>query len=74
MFGIPRLSSRLTEVLLRSGRVLVIVDGLSECNEATRRAFDPTRPDFPVMRLIVTSRDTEPNTMGNSSRNARYPT
>jgi len=59
MVGIPRLSSRLAEMLLRSGRVLVIVDGLSERNEATRRAFDPTRPGFPIMRLIVTSRDTE---------------
>jgi hypothetical protein len=59
MIGVPRLSSGLAEALLRSGRVLVIVDGLSERNEVTRRAFDPTRPGFPIMRLIVTSRDTE---------------
>jgi hypothetical protein len=59
MVGIPRLSSKLAEVLLRSGRVLMIVDGLSERNENTRRAFDPARPGFPIMRLIVTSRDSD---------------
>jgi hypothetical protein len=58
------LSSKLGEALLRSGRVLVIVDGLSERNEATRRALDPSRPNFPIMRLIVTSRDAERGNMG----------
>jgi hypothetical protein len=66
LIGIPRLSSRLAEALLRSGRVLVIVDGLSERNDATRRAFDPTRPGFPIMRLIVTSRDAERGRMSSA--------
>jgi hypothetical protein len=42
----------------------VIVDGLSERDETTRRAFDPSRPDFPIMRLVVTSRDAERGSMG----------
>jgi photosystem II stability/assembly factor-like uncharacterized protein len=54
--NLPRLSSNLTEALLRSGRVLVIVDGLSERDEITQRAFDPAQPNFPIMRLILTSR------------------
>jgi hypothetical protein len=63
MIGIPRLSTKLAEALLRSGRVLVIVDGLSERNDGTRRAFDPSRPNFPIMRLIVTSRDVKYGSM-----------
>jgi hypothetical protein len=63
MVGVPRLSSALAEALVRSGRVLVIVDGLSERDETTRRAFDPSRPDFPVIRLVVTSRNFERRTM-----------
>jgi HEAT repeat protein len=59
MVGVPRLSSKLVEALVLSGRVLVIVDGLSERNEITRRAFDPTRAGFPVMRLVVTSRNAD---------------
>jgi hypothetical protein len=57
--GAPRVSTALTEALLRSGDVLVIVDGLSERSDATRRAFDPARPGFPIMRLIATSREAE---------------
>jgi photosystem II stability/assembly factor-like uncharacterized protein len=63
MLGVPRISSKLAEALVRSGSVLVIVDGLSERNEATRRAFDPARPNFPIMRLVVTSRDSDRRTM-----------
>jgi hypothetical protein len=57
--GAPHVSTALTEVLLRSGDVLVIVDGLSERDNATRRAFDPARSGFPIMRLIATSRATD---------------
>ncbi len=58
MVGIDRLSTTLTEALLRSGRLLVIVGGLSERDAPTKAAFDPGRNGFQVMRLIVTSRDS----------------
>ena len=40
MVGVEWLSAALAEALLRCGRVLVIVDGLSERDEVTRSAFD----------------------------------
>ncbi len=46
----------LVENLLRAGRLLVVVDGLSERSEETRRAFEPTRPGFPIAKFIATSR------------------
>jgi HEAT repeat protein len=46
----------LFEHLLRQRRVLVIVDHLSEMNEAMRRAIRPEMPDFPVNALVVTAR------------------
>jgi hypothetical protein len=52
-----RITIGLISALLRSGRVLVIVDGLSERSEATRRAFDPQRQGFELYRFIVTSRE-----------------
>ena len=64
------------EALLGCGRVLVIVDGLSERDEVTRSAFDPSRPAFPVMRLVVTSRDAARGNMGarqTSACNAAAP-
>jgi len=73
LVGTPRLSSKLTEALVRSGRILVIVDGLSERNKNTRRAFDPTRPDFPIMRLIVTSREVERGSMGSVMETLAIP-
>jgi HEAT repeat protein len=45
--------------LLRSQRVLVIVDHLSEMTKATRDAIRPTDPQFPVNALVVTSRINE---------------
>jgi hypothetical protein len=63
--GVPRISVTLTAALLRSGRIMVIADGLSERNDATRRAFDPGRSDFPIMRLVATSRDTDRGNMSN---------
>jgi hypothetical protein len=49
--------SWLIEKLLRTGRLVVVLDGLSERSTETARAFNPTRPGFPIARLIVTSRD-----------------
>jgi HEAT repeat protein len=45
--------------LLRKGRVLVIVDSLSELNEATRKSLRPTEKGFPIAALVVTSRIEE---------------
>jgi hypothetical protein len=42
--------------LLRRKRILVIVDGLSELDDLTRRSLRPGGPDFPVAALIITSR------------------
>jgi hypothetical protein len=53
------ISPTLTKALLRSGRVLVIVDGLSERSIATRQTFDPQKQGFEINRLIVTSRERE---------------
>lgn len=52
-------SEELIEHLLRRRRLLVIVDHLSEMNEATRSLIRPGRPDFPVNALVVTSRHEE---------------
>lgn len=41
------------------GRVLVIVDRMSELSDATRREIRPGHPDFPANALIVTSRVKE---------------
>jgi hypothetical protein len=49
----------LTKALLRSGHVLVIVDGLSERSASTRQAFNPQNQGFEIARLIVTSRERE---------------
>jgi hypothetical protein len=43
------ISLTLTKALLRSGRVLVIVDGLSERSAATRQAFDPKDRDLKLV-------------------------
>lgn len=42
--------------LLRKRRVLVIVDSLSELDEATRHNVKPAQPDFAVAAFIVTAR------------------
>ncbi|HZF12834.1 MAG TPA: HEAT repeat domain-containing protein [Thermoanaerobaculia bacterium] len=47
---------RLFGRLLRQKRVLVIVDHLSEMNEAMRRAVRPESPTFPINALVVTAR------------------
>jgi photosystem II stability/assembly factor-like uncharacterized protein len=51
------ISPSLVEALLRTGRILLIVDGLSERAPATQQAFNPTRQGFPATRLIITSRE-----------------
>ena len=53
------ISVTLTSALLRKGRVLVIVDGLSERSAATQQAFGPEKQGFEINRLIVTSRTPE---------------
>jgi HEAT repeat protein len=45
--------------LLRKRRVLVIIDSLSELDDATRKSVRPTDPNFPVAALLVTSRIDE---------------
>ncbi len=56
---IELISEQLLERLLRERRILVIVDHLSEMNEATRKAIRPDSPDFYVNALVVTSRSEE---------------
>jgi hypothetical protein len=51
-----RITTSLVRALLRSGRILVIVDGLSERSLPSGRAFDPQRQEFEIHRLVVTSR------------------
>jgi HEAT repeat protein len=53
------ISDELLERLLRERRILVIIDHLSEMNEATRKAIRPDSPDFYVNALVVTSRSEE---------------
>jgi hypothetical protein len=50
------LSQEFLESLLRSRRVVAIVDRLSEIGSAGRDRIRPGQPDFPVHALIVTSR------------------
>jgi hypothetical protein len=51
-----RISVPLVKALLRSGRVLLIVDGLTDGSFANQ-VFDPRRHDFEVRRLVATSRN-----------------
>ncbi len=50
----------LVEHLLKSQRILVIVDHFSEMSEASRQAVTPEQADFPAKALVVTSRLNEP--------------
>ena len=54
-----QISVTLTKALLRSGRVLVFVDAMSERSETTRTAFNPLSLGFEINRLIATSREPE---------------
>jgi photosystem II stability/assembly factor-like uncharacterized protein len=51
-------SARLTLALLRQGRLMPIVDGLSERSAETRATYDRQRQDFPAARLVITTRDS----------------
>jgi hypothetical protein len=62
----------LCEQLLRSKRLLVIVDHLSELSDATRTKITPESPAFPVNALVVTSRLDE--RLGGVSRSVIQPT
>ncbi|MBD2028251.1 NACHT domain-containing protein, partial [Leptolyngbya sp. FACHB-711] len=53
------ISEALLEQLLRKNRILVIVDGLSERSEETRKQVNPELPDFLINALLVTSRSSE---------------
>jgi HEAT repeat protein len=46
----------LVRTLLRKQRILVVVDGLSEMNEASRRSVEPDSVKFDPNALVVTSR------------------
>ena len=52
-------SQKLTVHLLKKKRLLLIVDSLSELNDATRNKIRPVSPDFAANALIVTSRTEE---------------
>jgi photosystem II stability/assembly factor-like uncharacterized protein len=52
------ISPALMEALLRTGRVMPIIDGFSERSAATRQAFDSSRQGFPATKLVITSRET----------------
>lgn len=49
-------SSEFVKTLLRTQRILVIVDGLSEMNEASRKRIRPDDAEFDANALVVTSR------------------
>jgi hypothetical protein len=68
------ISSMLTKALLRSGRVLIIVDGMSERSAMTRQAFSPQRQGFEINRLIVTSRESELPGMSTIVKTETIPT
>lgn len=53
------ISSELLDRLLRRGRVLVIIDHLSEMGERTRDQVNPAAADFPIRSLVITSRVKE---------------
>jgi HEAT repeat protein len=53
------ISKELLENLLRRRRIMVIIDHLSEMNDATRMMIHPEDPAFPVNALVVTSRQKE---------------
>lgn len=56
---LKEISEELLMQLLLQRRVLVIVDGLSESDDATRNSIHPAQDDFFVNALVVTSRSGE---------------
>ncbi|NTX01398.1 hypothetical protein [Myxococcus sp. CA040A] len=57
--GETDLSPTLVTQMLLKGRLLVILDRLSERPDSTAQTFNPCAPDFPVAKLLVTSRADE---------------
>jgi len=53
------LSLELAGVLVRAGRVLVIIDGISERNKPTQQILRAARSSLAIPRLVATSRDFE---------------
>ncbi|MGH6635083.1 MAG: HEAT repeat domain-containing protein, partial [Gammaproteobacteria bacterium] len=53
------LTDELLQALLQTGRLLVIIDGLSEMTEQSRQLLDPSTPGFPRINLLITSRQKE---------------
>lgn len=52
-------SAPLVKSLMRSRRILVIIDGYSEMRQQARNGLHVESPDFPVNALVVTSRFDE---------------
>jgi len=57
IIGTPEAPSlALVEQLLKSRRILLVVDGFSEMTEAKRNTIQPGKPDFPGRAMLLTSR------------------
>jgi len=67
------ISSRFTLALLRNGRVMPIVDGLSERSVDSRDVYNPGRHAFPAARIIITSRDEQLRGMTDTVRTRTIP-
>ncbi|MGH8657387.1 MAG: HEAT repeat domain-containing protein, partial [Gammaproteobacteria bacterium] len=54
------LTDELLQSLLKTGRLLVVIDGFSEMTQQSRQLLDPNTPGFPRINLVITSRQKEP--------------
>ncbi|MGH8865316.1 MAG: HEAT repeat domain-containing protein, partial [Burkholderiales bacterium] len=53
------LTDEVLQPLLKTGRLLIIIDGYSEMTEQSRQLLDPNTPGFPRINLLITSRQKE---------------
>jgi HEAT repeat protein len=53
------ISDELLKQLLQSGRILVIIDRVSEMSQAARQTIDPVSKTYPINALVLTSRQRE---------------
>ncbi len=53
------ISDELLKHLLQAGRILVIIDRVSEMSQAARQTIDPTSKTYPINALVLTSRQRE---------------
>lgn len=53
------ISDELLKHLLQAGRILVIVDRVSEMSQAAHQTIDPTSKTYPINALVLTSRQRE---------------